>query len=61
MKKTIIIIEKTLTLIKFLKCVTIMIHLSIYLIHIFNFTYLISFQSIEHFEQRLTRETFKDI
>ena len=58
-EKTIVKIEKTLTLIKTLKCATIVIHLSIYSIHASNLTYLTSFQRVEHFEQRSTRETSK--
>ena len=52
-------IVKTLILIKFLKCVTIVIHLSIYLTNALNLTYLISFQRVKHFEQHSIRETFK--
>ena len=59
MKMIMKMIVKILTLIKFLKCVITIIHLSIYLTNVLNLTYLISFQRVEHFKQRSIRETFK--
>ena len=58
-EKMIVMNETILTLIKSRDCVTIMIYLNIYSIYVLDFTYLTSFQRVEHFEQRSTRETFK--